>query len=192
MWLTKPPTGSRLLSLQDVTCTGYWLPVEHWEYKAISRKVVGKNVHATIPKGNMGYDQYTVRDDCSCRIYLSVLSFSTREHMSMASSAILSNFCEEKWTQPPTIPFGIVACTFSDNLFRNSCIHHHHYHHHHHHHHHHKSKAHSIVLFKSRQHLMRAWLIRIYRSKVWFPEFPTFRQKIPHPVFKFWRIPLPR
>ena len=27
-----------------------------------------KNVHATIPKGNMGYDQYTVPDDCSCRI----------------------------------------------------------------------------------------------------------------------------
>ena len=26
-------------------------------YTAISRKVVGKNVHATIPKGNMGYDQ---------------------------------------------------------------------------------------------------------------------------------------
>ena len=29
---------------------------------AISRKVVGKNVHATIPTGNMGYDQYTVPD----------------------------------------------------------------------------------------------------------------------------------
>ena len=27
---------------------------------AISRRVVGKNVHVTIPKGNMGYDQYTV------------------------------------------------------------------------------------------------------------------------------------
>ena len=26
-------------------------------FTAISRKVVGKNVHATIPKGNMGYDQ---------------------------------------------------------------------------------------------------------------------------------------
>ena len=25
-------------------------------------------------------------------------------------------------TKPPTIPFGIVACTFSDNLSRNSCI----------------------------------------------------------------------
>ena len=27
-------------------------------YTAISRKVDGKNVDATIPKGNMGYDQY--------------------------------------------------------------------------------------------------------------------------------------
>ena len=27
---------------------------------AISRKIVGKNVHATIPKGNKGYDQHTV------------------------------------------------------------------------------------------------------------------------------------
>ena len=32
-------------------------------YTVISRKVVGKNVHATIPKGNMGYAQYTVPDN---------------------------------------------------------------------------------------------------------------------------------
>ena len=32
------------------------------QYTGISRKVVGKNVHATIPKGDMGYDQYTVPD----------------------------------------------------------------------------------------------------------------------------------
>ena len=31
-------------------------------YTAISRKVVGKTVHGTIPKGNVGYDQYTVPD----------------------------------------------------------------------------------------------------------------------------------
>ena len=31
-------------------------------YTAISKKVDGKNVHATISKGNMGYDQYTVPD----------------------------------------------------------------------------------------------------------------------------------
>ena len=28
-----------------------------------------KNVHATIPNGNLGYDQFTVPDDCSCRTY---------------------------------------------------------------------------------------------------------------------------
>ena len=38
-------------------------------YTVILRKVVGKNVHATIPKGNMGYDQYTVPNDCSCGTY---------------------------------------------------------------------------------------------------------------------------
>ena len=52
-----------------------------------------KNVHATIPKGNMGYDQYTVPDS----VYLLLLlSFSTRKHTPMASPAILSNFFEEQ------------------------------------------------------------------------------------------------
>ena len=62
-------------------------------YTAISRKVVGKNVHATIPKGNMGYDQYTVPDSVYLRL---LLSFSTRKHTPMASPAILSNFFEEQ------------------------------------------------------------------------------------------------
>ena len=31
-------------------------------YTAISRKVVGKNVQATIPKGNIGYDRCTLPD----------------------------------------------------------------------------------------------------------------------------------
>ena len=33
-----------------------------YSYFYNSRKVVGKNVRATIPKGNMGYDQCTVPD----------------------------------------------------------------------------------------------------------------------------------
>ena len=33
------------------------------KYIANSRKVVGKNVHATIPRGSMGYVQYTVPDN---------------------------------------------------------------------------------------------------------------------------------
>ena len=40
---------------------------------AISRRVVGKNVHATIPKGNMGYDQYTVPDTVA--VELSFVAF---------------------------------------------------------------------------------------------------------------------
>ena len=35
---------------------------QYMTYTAISRMAVGKTVHATIPKGNMGYDQYTVPD----------------------------------------------------------------------------------------------------------------------------------
>ena len=39
------------------------------QYTAISRKVVGKNVHMTIPKGNMGYDQYAVPVEVESSIF---------------------------------------------------------------------------------------------------------------------------
>ena len=35
---------------------------ERFQDTASSRKVVGKNVHATVPKGNMGFDLYSVPD----------------------------------------------------------------------------------------------------------------------------------
>ena len=38
-------------------------------HTAISRKFVKNKVHATIPKGDMGYDRCTVSNDCSCRTY---------------------------------------------------------------------------------------------------------------------------
>ena len=35
----------------------------HWgEYTASSRRVVGENVHGTIPRGSMGYVQYAIPD----------------------------------------------------------------------------------------------------------------------------------
>ena len=72
-------------------------------YTVISTKVVGKNVHATIPKGNMGYDQYTVPDDCSCRTYFNLLlSFSTRKHISMAFCANSFKFLCKKRTENHT------------------------------------------------------------------------------------------
>ena len=39
----------------------YWMSIVVLN-TAISRKVVGKSVYATIPKGNMGYDRYTLPD----------------------------------------------------------------------------------------------------------------------------------
>ena len=53
-----------------------------------------KNVHATIPKGNMGYGQYTVSNECSCRTYICCFPVAL-ENMSVAPRAILSDFFEE-------------------------------------------------------------------------------------------------
>ena len=68
-------------------------------YTVISRKVVGKNVHATIPKGNMGYNQYTVPKDCSCRTYFGCFPLAIANITSQTSRAILSDFFEEQCTQ---------------------------------------------------------------------------------------------
>ena len=68
-----------------------------WKHIAISRKVVEKAVHATIPKGSMRYAQYTVPDTVAVEPTL-LLSFSTRKHTCMVSRAILSNFFEEQKT----------------------------------------------------------------------------------------------
>ena len=68
-------------------------------YTAISRKVVEKNVHATISKGNMGYDQYTVPDDCSCRTYFCCFPLALENTFPWSFVPILSNFFEERRTQ---------------------------------------------------------------------------------------------
>ena len=66
---------------------------------AISRKVVGKNVHATIPKGYMGYDQCIVPDDCSCRTYFCCFPLALQNTFPWPLVPILSNFLEEQRSQ---------------------------------------------------------------------------------------------
>ena len=59
-----------------------------YAYTAISRKVVRKNVHATIPKGHyMWYDQCTVPDTVAVESSI-VAFFSICKHSSMASSLV--------------------------------------------------------------------------------------------------------
>ena len=69
-------------------------------YTAVSRKVVAKTVHATIPKSNMGYDQCTFSWHCSCRSYFCCFALiSPRKRTSMDSRAILSNLFEKQSTK---------------------------------------------------------------------------------------------
>ena len=80
-------------------------------YTAISRKVDRQNVHATTPKGNMGYDQYTVPNDCSCRTYFCCFSLA------------LANICS--W---PLVPFFQIssenrADKTTHNTFRDCQVH---------------------------------------------------------------------
>ena len=56
---TSLPTDPKRKALPLMALLTTPLPVSN---TAISRKVVAKNVHATTPKGNMGYDQCTVPD----------------------------------------------------------------------------------------------------------------------------------
>ena len=72
---------------------------EHGTNTAISRKVVGKNVHTTIPKGNMGYDRYTVPDDCSCRTYFCCFPLALANTFLWPFVPILLNLSDEQWTQ---------------------------------------------------------------------------------------------
>ena len=69
-----------------------------WIYNYF-KKGCRKNVHATIPKGNMGYDQYTVPDDCSCRTYFCCFPLALANTVPWPSVPILSNFFEKKRTQ---------------------------------------------------------------------------------------------
>ena len=90
------------------------------------RKVVEVNVHATIPKGNMGYDRYTVPDTVAVEPTFVLLSFSTRKHMSIASRAILSNFVEEQRTQnDPQYLSGLLRALFPTTILEIAvdCIH---------------------------------------------------------------------
>ena len=98
--IPKPRIPDSLLS-KIFPASGIRIPLHRasFEYTAISRKVVGKNVNATIPKGNMGYDRYTLLPvDCSCRNYLCSFRLELANTFSWPFVPILSNFCELKTT----------------------------------------------------------------------------------------------
>ena len=88
-------------------------------YTVISRKVVWKNVHSTIPKGNniMGYDQYTFPNDCSCRTYFGFFPLAIANITSQTSRTILSNFFDEQCTQTYPQYLSGLSCTLFPTTF---------------------------------------------------------------------------
>ena len=84
---------------------------------------VGNNDRTPIPRGNMGYDLYTVPDTVAFEpTFLAILYHSqTCVHgLSCHSFNFLRRTVNSK---PPTIHFGINTCTFSDKPFsKKSCI----------------------------------------------------------------------
>ena len=79
-------------------------------------------MHATILKGNLGYVQYTVPNDCSCRTYFCYFPLAPAHICPWPPVPFFQMSLRTVHSKPPTISFGIVACTFSDNLSRNSFI----------------------------------------------------------------------
>ena len=96
---------------------------------AISRKVLGKNVHATILKGRWlyGYDQYTVPNDCSCRIEpVTVLLLFFIALANIRPGLDLSchsfKYSEERWTQNhPQYLSGLSSALPFPTASRNNC-----------------------------------------------------------------------
>ena len=79
-----------------------------------------KNVHATIPKCNMWYDQYTASDTVAVEPTLfCCFPLALTNICPWPLVPFLSNFFEEQWTsKPPTIPFGIVSALFPTTFFK--------------------------------------------------------------------------
>ena len=116
--ILAPAEKAKILFLKfdnELTCSTSILSsdcTEHW-YTAISRKVVGQNVHKTIPKGNMGYDQYSVPDFVAVQpTFVAFLQHSQTYVHSLACHSILTFFEEQLPQNHPQYLSGLSSVLF--------------------------------------------------------------------------------
>ena len=83
------------------------------KYTAISRKVVGKNVYPTIPKGNVGYDQYTVPDT----VAVDGTYFSCFPNLALANSYFHGLSCHSSQISLKNSELKTTHSTYRDALF---------------------------------------------------------------------------
>ena len=92
-------------------------------FSYFDKRLPEKNMHATIPKSYVGYDQYTVPDTVAVKTTFVTLLKQTPTYLHGLSCHSFKFLWRRVNSKPATILlFGIVACTFSDNLSRNSCM----------------------------------------------------------------------
>ena len=99
--------------------------VKHFNIQLFRERLSKKNVHATIPKGNMGYDQYTVLDTVAVEVTFA--AFLRTCKWPLVSAVLCHSFKFLRRTmnpKPPIISFGPCRVHFfpTDNLSRNSCV----------------------------------------------------------------------
>ena len=103
-----------------------WLGYQYWTiiiyctnscmlYTAVSREVVVKKAHVTIPKGNLGYEQYTVPGTVVVEptfvAFLFALANIRPWHLMPVFRIFLKCCSQGKVNlKLPIIPFGIVVC----------------------------------------------------------------------------------
>ena len=68
-------------------------------------------MHATVPKENAGYDQYTVPDDRSCQTYFYYFPLALANTFPWPFVPILSNFVEKRELE------------ITHNAFHDCCVH---------------------------------------------------------------------
>ena len=90
-------------------------------YRYFEEGFVGKKGNATIPKCNMGYDQRPSWH-CSWRTCFCCFPLALANVYPWPSCHTFKFLWRTVNSKLPKIPFGIVTCTFSDNLSRNSCM----------------------------------------------------------------------
>ena len=94
-----------------------------WQHTPISRKIVGKICTRQSRKVTWHMINTLFLMYCSCQTYFCCLPLAfTNIHVHPWPLVLFFQISlKNNELKPPTIPFGIVACTFSDNLSRNRC-----------------------------------------------------------------------
>ena len=92
-----------------------------WQHTPISCKIVGKKHARDNPERHMANTLFLMYYSCRTYFCCLPLAFTNIHVRPWPLVPFFQISLKNNELKPPTIPFGIVPCTFSDNLSRKSC-----------------------------------------------------------------------